>query len=205
LIESQLARRPQVAFGAPPKPDVEVSSSFPPELLLGRIDRIQVTMDQMSRQGVVFYNVRADLGGAKASVSSLLEGEYQHRDPELHLERRGAHGVDRGRSAVSSLPGSRICLVNRPGSPREPGLPSSSWKANSPRTILCGMASVGLRGAGVARGDATERAQQPGLTHPGGLNTSIKTSSHPAGHPGQGTGAPPRRPRRGRRERAPRS
>ncbi len=54
LIESQLARRPQVAFGAPPKPDVEVSSSFPPELLLGRIDRIQVTMDQMSRQGVVF-------------------------------------------------------------------------------------------------------------------------------------------------------
>jgi hypothetical protein len=54
LIESQLTRRPQAAFGAPPKPDVEVSSSFPPELLLGRIDRIQVTMDQISRQGVVF-------------------------------------------------------------------------------------------------------------------------------------------------------
>jgi hypothetical protein len=73
LIESQLMGRMQAAFGAPTKPDVEVSSSFPSELLLGRIDRIQVRTDQMSLQGVILYNVRADLRGAKGSVSSLLE------------------------------------------------------------------------------------------------------------------------------------
>jgi len=42
LIEGQLAGRLQAAFGATTKPDVEVSSNFPPEMLLGRIDRIQV-------------------------------------------------------------------------------------------------------------------------------------------------------------------
>jgi hypothetical protein len=34
VIENQLARRLQEALGVPTKPDVEVSSSFPPELLL---------------------------------------------------------------------------------------------------------------------------------------------------------------------------
>jgi hypothetical protein len=74
LIENQLAQRLQVAFGVPAKPIVEVSSSFPPELLLGRIDRIQVRADQISLQGVTLYNARADLRGVNVSVSSLLEG-----------------------------------------------------------------------------------------------------------------------------------
>jgi hypothetical protein len=74
VIENQLAQRLQEAFGAPTKPDVEVSSSFPPELLLGRIDRIQVTMDQINLQGVALYNARADLRGVNVSVPSLLEG-----------------------------------------------------------------------------------------------------------------------------------
>jgi LmeA-like phospholipid-binding len=74
LIENQLAQRLQVAFGAPAKPVVEVSSSFPPEMLLGRIDRIQVSADQMSLQGVALYNVQADLRGVNVSVPSLLEG-----------------------------------------------------------------------------------------------------------------------------------
>jgi hypothetical protein len=74
LIENQLAQRLQVAFGVPTKPIVEVSSSFPPELLLGRIDRIQVRADQISLQGVALYNARADLRGVNVSVSSLLEG-----------------------------------------------------------------------------------------------------------------------------------
>src|ERR671911_243536 len=74
VVENQLAQRLQEAFGAPTKPDVEVSSSFPPELLLGRIDRIQVTMDQMNLQGVALYNARADLRGVNVSVPSLLEG-----------------------------------------------------------------------------------------------------------------------------------
>jgi hypothetical protein len=74
LIETQLAQRLQGALGAPTKPDVEVSSSFPPELLLGRIDRIQVRADQISLQGVALYNARVDLRGVDVSVPSLLEG-----------------------------------------------------------------------------------------------------------------------------------
>src|ERR671921_2937184 len=74
LIENQLANRLQVAFGAATTPDVEVSSNFPPELLLGRIDRIQVGMDQASLQGAALYNAQADLKGVKVSVPSLLAG-----------------------------------------------------------------------------------------------------------------------------------
>ena len=74
LIEDQLANRLQVAFGATTKPDVEVSSSFPPELLLGRIDRIQVSVDEGSLQGVAMYNTRMDLKGVNVSVPSLLQG-----------------------------------------------------------------------------------------------------------------------------------
>ena len=88
LIESQLAGRLQAASGAPTKPDVEVSSNLPPELLLGRIDRVQVRTDQMSLQGVVLYNVRADLRGAKVSVPSLLEGSpsIETRSCTLNVE-----------------------------------------------------------------------------------------------------------------------
>jgi hypothetical protein len=75
VIENQLAQRLQEALGAPTKPNVEVSSSFPPELLLGRIDRIQVSMDQISVQGAALYNVRADLRGVNVSVPSLLAGD----------------------------------------------------------------------------------------------------------------------------------
>lgn len=74
MIEDQLGKRLQVAFGAPTQPDVEVSSNFPPELLLGRIDRIQVTVDHGSLQGVAIYNTRMDLKGVNVSVPSLLEG-----------------------------------------------------------------------------------------------------------------------------------
>jgi hypothetical protein len=74
VLENQVAQRLQGVLGAPTKPDVEVSSSFPPELLLGHIDRIQVTMDQISVQGVPLYNARVDLRGVNVSVPSLLEG-----------------------------------------------------------------------------------------------------------------------------------
>ncbi len=82
VIETQLAQRLQEALGAPTKPNVEVSSSFPPELLLGRIDRIQVRMDQISVQGAALYNVRADLRGVNVSVPSLLA-----RDPRIETQR----------------------------------------------------------------------------------------------------------------------
>jgi hypothetical protein len=43
-------------------------------MLLGRIDRIQVTMDQASLQGAQLYNARADLKGVSVSVPSLIDG-----------------------------------------------------------------------------------------------------------------------------------
>ena len=74
VLESLIAGRLQTAFGAPTKPDVQISSNFPPELLLGRIDRVQVKMDQATVQGATLYNARADLKGVTVSVPSLLEG-----------------------------------------------------------------------------------------------------------------------------------
>ena len=74
VLENQLAQRLQGILGAPTKPSVEISSSFPPELLLGRVDRIQVAMEQMSLQGIPLYNARVDLRGVNVSVPSLLEG-----------------------------------------------------------------------------------------------------------------------------------
>ena len=74
VIENQIANRLQVVFGASTKPDVEVSSNFPPEMLLGRIDRIQVSVNEGSLQGVALYNTRMDLKGVNVSMPSLLEG-----------------------------------------------------------------------------------------------------------------------------------
>ena len=75
LIEDQLARRLQTAFGSPTKPVVEVSSNFPPAMLLGHIDRIRVTIDQASLQGAALYNAKADLKGVDVSVPQLLQGD----------------------------------------------------------------------------------------------------------------------------------
>ena len=75
VLESLLAWRLQTAFGTPTKPDVEISSTFPPELLLGRIDRIRVRMDQANLQGAAVYDAEADLKGVKVSVPSLLGGD----------------------------------------------------------------------------------------------------------------------------------
>jgi len=74
VLESLLAWRLQTTFGTPTKPNVEVSSNFPPELLLGRIDRIQVRMDQATLQGAALYSAEADLKGVSVSVPSLVEG-----------------------------------------------------------------------------------------------------------------------------------
>jgi len=74
VIESLIAWRLQTALGTQTKPNVEVSSTFPPMMLLGRIDRVQVRMDQASLQGALLYNARADLKGVSVSVPSLIEG-----------------------------------------------------------------------------------------------------------------------------------
>ena len=70
VMESLIAWRLQTAlegtaFETPTKPDVEVSSNFPPMMLLGRIDRVEVTIDQ---------NSRAVVKGVRVSVPSLIAG-----------------------------------------------------------------------------------------------------------------------------------
>jgi hypothetical protein len=75
LIEGQIANRLQTAFGTPTKPDVEVSSGFPPLMLLGRIDEVRVTMDQANLQGAILYNTKADLEGVEISLPQLAQGD----------------------------------------------------------------------------------------------------------------------------------
>lgn len=77
LVEDQISRRLQESIGAPTEPEVEVSSNFPPEMLLGRIDRVRVRSDRMSLQGVAFFDARANLGGVSISLPSLLEGSFR--------------------------------------------------------------------------------------------------------------------------------
>jgi hypothetical protein len=77
LVEDQISRRLQESIGAPTEPEVEVSSNFPPEMLLGRIDRVRVRSDRMSLQGVAFFDARANLGGVGVSLPSLLEGSFR--------------------------------------------------------------------------------------------------------------------------------
>jgi hypothetical protein len=72
--ESLIARRVQTALWTPTKPDVEVSSNCPPELLLGCIDRILVRIEHANLQGATVYNAQADLRGVYVSLPSLLEG-----------------------------------------------------------------------------------------------------------------------------------
>lgn len=74
LIEGQIANRLQTAFGSPTKPDVEVSSNFPPLMLLGHIDHVRVTIDQANLQGATLYNTRAELNGVVVSVPQLASG-----------------------------------------------------------------------------------------------------------------------------------
>jgi hypothetical protein len=74
LIEGQIANKLQTSFGTPTKPDVEVSSNFPPLMLLGRMDEVEVTMDQANLQGAILYNTTADLQDVEVSVPQLVQG-----------------------------------------------------------------------------------------------------------------------------------
>lgn len=104
LIENQLAQRLQVAFGAPTQPDVQVTSSFPPEMLIGRIDRVQVTTDQMSLQGVPLYNARADLRGVNVSMQSLLEGRPSIETQSCSLSAEApAFSINQNQACLSYL------------------------------------------------------------------------------------------------------
>ncbi|MBV9453909.1 MAG: LmeA family phospholipid-binding protein [Rubrobacter sp.] len=61
LIESHLATSLQGRYGLEEKPAVEVALGFPPGLLLGRIDWVEVRMDWLKREGLLLRNVHIDL------------------------------------------------------------------------------------------------------------------------------------------------
>lgn len=75
LIERRLAASLKERYGLEKEPAVEVSSGFPPELLLGRIDRIGIRMDGFVNEGIRLRNLRVDLEDVNVSVPSLLRGE----------------------------------------------------------------------------------------------------------------------------------
>ena len=77
LIERWVAANLRQEYGLAREPGVEVSSSFPPELLLGQIDRIEVHVDQAVQEGILLRNVRIDLEGVHVSLPSLLRGDPQ--------------------------------------------------------------------------------------------------------------------------------
>jgi hypothetical protein len=104
VIEDQLAQRLQEGFGLPTKPDVEVSSSFPPELLLGSIDRIRVRAGQLSLQGFALGNARADLRGVNVSVPSLLRGDLRIETQICSLSAKvPAVSIDQGQECLTYL------------------------------------------------------------------------------------------------------
>lgn len=104
VVEDQLAQRLQGALGAPTQPDVEVSSNFPPEMLLGRIDRVQMSTDQMILQGVAFYDARADLRGVNVSVLSLIEGSPRIETQSCSLSAEApAVYIDQNQACLSYL------------------------------------------------------------------------------------------------------
>ncbi len=80
IIESRLAASLRESYGLEEEPTVEVSSSFPPELLLGRMDRIEVRMDSFVQEGIRLRDVRVDLRDVDASVRALLLGGGLERE-----------------------------------------------------------------------------------------------------------------------------
>lgn len=78
LIESRLAADLKEQYGLKEEPTVEVFSSFPPELLIGRIDRIDVQVDQFVQEGVPLRGLYVNLENVDISVRSLLQGNLQH-------------------------------------------------------------------------------------------------------------------------------
>lgn len=77
LIEARLATNLRDEYGLQERPEVEVSSSFPPELWLGRMDRIEVWIEQLRREGILLQNLRIDLENVNVSVGSLLQGDLE--------------------------------------------------------------------------------------------------------------------------------
>lgn len=77
LTESRFAANLQDGYALEEKPVVEVSSNFPPELLLGRMDLIDIKMDSFTKEGVRLRHLRINLKDVDISVPSLLQGDLE--------------------------------------------------------------------------------------------------------------------------------
>ncbi len=77
VIENRISANLQEKYGLEEEPAVEVSSGFPPELLLGRIDRVEVGIDRLTRGGVTLRDARVNLEDVDISVRSLLRGDLE--------------------------------------------------------------------------------------------------------------------------------
>ena len=105
VIEDQPAQRLREGFGSPAEPAVEVSSSFPPELLLGRVERIEVGADQVSLQGgFALGEARAELRGVNVSVAGLLLGDLRVETQSCSLSAEApAVSIDQDRECLTYL------------------------------------------------------------------------------------------------------
>ena len=88
LIERWLAANLKQEYGLEREPEVGISSGFPPELIVGRVDRIEVHIDRMVQEGILLRDVRMDLRSVDISLPSLLRGSLQgeNRTASLRAE-----------------------------------------------------------------------------------------------------------------------
>lgn len=169
LIEGRVAEDLRKRYGLPSRPEVEVSSDFPPKLLLGRADRIEVRMDRLGRGGVRLRDVRVDLRDVNVSVLGLLSGnlEREIRKASLRAEAPEKAINEYLRSGEMGLEGWEV-VIRRGGEVvyrNEDALAASS-------------AGVGLdlRVAGpLAVGVAPDGAQLAGLALPGSVADQLSS------------------------------
>ncbi|MBD0357231.1 MAG: hypothetical protein ICV57_08665, partial [Rubrobacter sp.] len=64
MIESRFATNLREEYGLLLEPEVKVFSVFPPELLLGRVDRTGGQIDQLTREGKPLRDLRIDFRNA---------------------------------------------------------------------------------------------------------------------------------------------
>ena len=103
VIEDQPAQRLREGFGSPAEPAVEVSSSFPPELLRGRVDRFEVGRTGWA-QGLALGVARAELRGVNVSVAGLLRGDLRVETQSCSLSAEApAVSIDQDRECLTYL------------------------------------------------------------------------------------------------------
>jgi hypothetical protein len=85
LIESRLAADLKEQYGLKEEPAVEVYSSFPPELLMGRIEQIELQVDRFVQEGVLLRDLYINLEEVDISVRSLLQRNLEHESRSASL------------------------------------------------------------------------------------------------------------------------